>query len=427
MDLVFNNGLVFRDGKFVSDSICVSDGICVSNSKKDNFSTSINCNNFVLLPGFADVHVHLREPGFCYKETIDSGTRAAAKGGYTTVCAMPNINPVPDSIEHLSDELRVIKNDAVIRVIPYGAITIGRLGKHLSDMNAIAPYVVGFSDDGSGIQSRNVMKQAMIEAKSLNKIIVAHCEENSLLHDGYIHDGLYAKQHGHLGISSESEWKQLERDLELVDLTGCSYHACHISTKESVELIRNAKKDGLDVTCETAPHYLLLDESFLQDDGSFKMNPPIRSKEDKEALIQGVIDGTIDMIATDHAPHSKLEKSKGLKGSAMGVVGIEIAFPLLYTYLVKTGIIPFVKLIELLHDAPYRRFGFDGSLSQGERADFSIFDLNDCYTIDSSDFISKGKSTPFNGWKVYGRCLMTISKGEIAWIDSKMEGNYETM
>ncbi len=422
MDYVFRNGLVYREGTLVSEDIRVSNGVCVPVTPGSCGEALVfDCSGLVLLPGFVDVHVHLREPGFLYKETVATGSKACAHGGYTTVCSMPNLSPTPDTLEHLAPQLAAIEKDACIRVIPYGAITMDRKGDCLADLEALSSQVVGFSDDGSGVQKDELMLAAMQEAKRLNKCIVAHCEDNTLLHGGYIHDGGYAKAHGHKGICSESEWGQIARDLELVRKTGCSYHVCHISTKESVELIRKAKAEGLDVTCETGPHYLLMDDRDLQEDGRFKMNPPLRSKADREALLEGILDGAIDMIATDHAPHSLEEKSRGLKDSAMGIVGIETAFPLLYTYLVKPGILHLSRLMELLHDAPCKRFGIDGGLSVGERADFTIFDFNTKEKINPEAFLSKGKSTPFTGWEVQAKCRMTLSAGKIAWKDEKME------
>ncbi len=365
-----------------------------------------------VFPGFVDVHVHLREPGFIYKETVASGTKAAARGGYTEVCSMPNLSPTPDSMENLKIQLDAIEKDAVIGVHPYGTITVGEKGEQLSDMETIAPYVIGFSDDGRGVQNDNMMKEAMLTAKKLGKIIVAHCEVNELLRGGYIHDGEYAKKHDHKGICSESEWKQIERDIELIREIGCAYHVCHISTKESVELIRKAKAEGLDITCETGPHYLLLDDSDLQEDGRFKMNPPLRSAADRLALIEGIKDGTIDMIATDHAPHSAEEKSRGLKSSLMGVVGLETAFPVMYTGLVKTGIITLEKLIDLLSTNARKRFNLP--LSEN---DFSVWNLNKKYTVNPDDFLSMGKSTPFAGNEVFGECIMTVRDKKAAYIN----------
>ena len=414
MDYIFKNCRVYRNGKFESEDIGVCGGVFAPVVSVDN-GIVIDCHDKYILPGFADVHVHLREPGFIYKETVESGSRAAAAGGYTTVCSMPNLVPAPDSPETLAPQLDAIRNTACINVLPYGTITKEQGGLELSDMEDLAPLVVGFSDDGKGVQSEDMMLAAMEKAKSLGKIIAAHCEDNSLLNGGYIHDGEYAKAHGHRGICSESEWGPIKRDLELVAKTGCKYHVCHISTKESVELIRQAKKAGIDVTCETGPHYLLLDDSDLKEEGRFKMNPPLRSKADKEALIEGIIDGTIDMIATDHAPHSAEEKGRGLEKSLMGVVGIETAFPLLYTYFVRTGIIGMDRLVELMHAAPCRRFGFGGDIEIGAPADFTVFDLDEKYTINPDDFVSLGRSTPFEGFEVYGRCLMTVCGGKIAW------------
>jgi len=361
---------------------------------------SLNCDIYSILPGFCDVHVHLREPGFSYKERIKTGTLAGLKGGYTAICTMPNLNPVPDSIQNLKIQQDIISQDAQLNVYPYASITVGQAGEKLSDMDNLAQHVIAFSDDGRGVQSEVLMREAMLKAKSLGKMIVAHCEVNSLLHGGYIHDGKYAKEHGHQGICSQSEWEQIARDVNLVAQTGCKYHVCHISTKESVEIIRQAKKDGIDVTCETAPHYLILDENDLKEEGRFKMNPPLRSTEDKLALIQGIYDGTIDMIATDHAPHSAEEKSRGLKNSAFGIVGLETAFPLLYTYLVQKQVISIEKLVELMAINPRKRFNipFGG---------YSVWDLNCQYEINPDDFVSMGKATPFTGFKVMGKHLFT--------------------
>lgn len=374
------------------------------------FGASVyNSSQYMIFPGFCDVHVHLRQPGFSYKETIKSGTQASAHGGYTTVFSMPNLKPVPDSAEHLKEQLDIIKRDAVINVLPYGAITVGQNGEELSDMEGMAKDVIAFSDDGRGVQSEEMMKEAMLRAKALGKIIVAHCEDNSLLHGGYIHDGVYASEHSHRGICSESEWKPIKRDLELCRQTGCAYHVCHISCKESVELIRQAKAQGIDVTCETGPHYLILTDGDLKEDGRFKMNPPLRSKEDRQALIEGVLDGTIDMIATDHAPHSQEEKSRGLEKSAFGIVGIETAFQLLYTHLVKKNIISLERLVELLAVNPRKRFGLEYDNS------FTVWDLDKKTVINPSDFLSMGKATPFEGEEVFGECELTVCNGKTAY------------
>lgn len=374
------------------------------------FGASVyNSSQYMIFPGFCDVHVHLRQPGFSYKETIKSGTQASAHGGYTTVFSMPNLKPVPDSAEHLKEQLDIIKRDAVINVLPYGAITVGQNGEELSDMENMAKDVIAFSDDGRGVQSEEMMKEAMLRAKALGKIIVAHCEDNSLLHGGYIHDGVYASKHSHRGICSESEWKPIKRDLELCRQTGCAYHVCHISCKESVELIRQAKAQGIDVTCETGPHYLILTDEDLKEDGRFKMNPPLRSKEDRQALIEGVLDGTIDMIATDHAPHSQEEKSRGLEKSAFGIVGIETAFQLLYTHIVKKNIISLEKLVELLAVNPRKRFGLEYDNS------FTVWDLDKKTVINPSDFLSMGKATPFEGEEVFGECELTVCNGKTAY------------
>ncbi len=365
--------------------------------------------NYIIVPGLCDVHVHFREPGFSYKETIASGSAAAAHGGYTAVCTMPNLDPVPDSAEHLQVQLDAIKRGAAIKVLPYGAITVGEKGEKLADMEAMSDKVCAFSDDGKGVQNDEMMREAMTAAKRLGKIIAAHCEDNSLLFGGYIHDGEYARMHGHRGISSASEYKQIERDLRLAEETGCAYHVCHISTKESVELIRQAKAHGVNVTCETAPHYLVLCDEDMQEDGRFKMNPPLRSREDKEALIEGIKDGTIDMIATDHAPHSAEEKGRGLEKSLMGVVGLETAFPVLYTELVTKNIITLDRLVELMSFKPKERFGIDTN------NDFAVFDISEAYKIDPEDFLSMGRATPFAGREVFGRCLLTVHNGKVVY------------
>lgn len=362
-------------------------------------------DSVMVFPSFCDVHVHFREPGFEYKETIKSGSLAAQKGGYTDVCTMPNLKPVPDSEYNLQKQLDIIRKDAVINVYPYASITVNQEGKELSKMEELTD-AIAFSDDGHGVQNEDMMEKAMIKAKKLGKIIVAHCEDNSLLHGGYIHDGEYARLHNHKGICSESEWSPIKRDIELVRKTGCSYHVCHVSTKESVELIRQAKKDGLDITCETAPHYLILDDSMLKEEGKWKMNPPLRTLEDKIALIEGIKDGTIDIIATDHAPHSEEEKSRGLEKSPFGITGIETAFPVLYTFLVKEGIISLDKLIKLISINPRKRFNIPFC------NDYTIWDLSDEYEIKKENLVSKGKSTPFEDMKVYGRCLYTYCKNK---------------
>ncbi len=399
MQFRLKNAIINRtvEGLFLCHQM---DGLVVNNSF-----------DYVAFPGFADVHVHLREPGFSYKETMATGTAACAAGGYTDVCSMPNLKPVPDSKEHLQAQLAIIQKDAVIRVHPYGAITVEEKGETLADLDALAADAVAFSDDGRGVQSDRMMVSAMKKASSLNMIIAAHCEDNSLLNGGYIHEGEYAAKYGHKGIISQSEWGPIVRDIELAKQSGCAYHVCHVSTKESVNIIRQAKADGVNITCETAPHYLVMSDRDLQEDARFKMNPPLRSEEDRLALIDGIKDGTIDMIATDHAPHSPEEKGKGLKDSLMGVVGIETAFPILYTYLVKTGIITLEKLLDLIVYAPRKRFG----LPLDPQQDFCVFDLNAEYVVDESTFLSKGRSTPFAGWKVQGKCLLTVCGGKVAY------------
>ena len=396
-------------GQILSGDIAQA-GETLFSLKDQQFSAveSLDSSEYFIFPGFCDVHVHFREPGFSYKETIATGSMAAARGGYTAVCTMPNLDPVPDSCEHLKVQQDIIDSDACIGVYPYGAITAGEKGETLADMAAMSGSVIAFSDDGHGVQSEDMMRQAMLEARDLGKLIVAHCEDNSLLRGGYIHDGQYARKHGHRGICSESEYGQIARDLKLAEETGCPYHVCHISAKESVELIRQAKKRGVDVTCETAPHYLILDDSALEEEGRFKMNPPLRDKTDRQALIEGIKDGTIDIIATDHAPHGAEEKAKGLAGSPFGIVGIETAFPLLYTYLVRTGIISMEKLMELLVVNPRKRFG----IPLGN--EFSIWSMEKT-VVDPEDFLSKGKATPFAGWEIFGKCLLTVYNGNIVF------------
>ena len=412
MNFAFKNAHVYKNQKvtFIPEYACevkVQGDVAISSFLKDMLSSSVS--EYGIFPGFCDVHVHLREPGFSYKETIKTGTMASARGGYTDVLSMPNLNPVPHSVDNMNIQRDIIKKDAVIGVHPFASLTVDEKGEQLSDMEGLAPISIGYSDDGRGVQSESLMRSAMEKAKALNKIISAHCEDNSLLNGGYIHKGEYAEKNNHRGICSESEWGPIKRDLKLAKETGCKYHVCHISTKESVELIRQAKKDGVDVTCETAPHYLVLNDMSLQEDGRFKMNPPIRSESDRLALIEGVLDGTIDMLATDHAPHSLEEKSKGLEKSLMGITGIETAFPIVYTKLIKTGVLPLELVIKMLTDNPRNRFGIkdDGSLT--------IWDLSNQYKIDSNEFLSLGKATPFQSESVFGKCLMTVYGGNVVW------------
>ena len=398
--MILNDAFVYRNGRMEQQNYELKVG---------GVGFLSDFNKLCIFPAFCDVHVHFREPGFSYKETIRTGSLAAARGGYTDVCTMPNLNPVPDSAENIKEQIKIIERDAAVRVHPYAAITVGEKGEVLTDMKALAPYCAAFSDDGRGVQSEDMMRSAMLKAKALGKIIAAHCEDNSLLCGGYIHKGEYARLHGHKGICAESEWKPIERDLRLAKETGCKYHVCHISCKESVELIRNAKANGVDVTCETAPHYLIFNDMDLKESGNFKMNPPIRSEEDRQALIKGLQDGTIDMIATDHAPHSSEEKSRGLENSLMGIVGLETAFPVMYTYLVKKCIITLERLIELMAINPRRRFGLQST------DDICVYDLQSEYKIDPSEFKSKGKSTPFDGLTVTGKNLLTVCGGKAVW------------
>ena len=412
--------LIIRDG-VIADILFSSDNGADSAEKTADDCTVYDFSNCHIFPGFIDVHVHFREPGFSYKETIYTGSRAAARGGYTSVCTMPNLNPVPDSVENIKIQKQIIEKDAVINVYPYASITEKEQGKVLADIDALSKEAIAFSDDGKGVQSEDMMRAAMKKVKENDKIIAAHCEDETLLHKGYIHDGEYAKLHGHRGICSESEWGQIKRDVALAEETGCGYHVCHISAKESVDIIREAKARGVDITCETGPHYLVFNDMQLQEEGRFKMNPPIRSEADRLALIEGIKDGTIDMIATDHAPHSAEEKSKGLENSLMGISGIETAFSVLYTKLVKERIITLEKLIELLNVNSCKRFGIGVPIEKGKSADFTVFDLNAEYAVNPEEFLSKGKSTPFTGEKVKGKCLLTVCGGKIAWQDDECE------
>ena len=417
MKALFKNANVYADGEFKKQNMLL-DGASLSVFVGD--VSSVDCpvyDNIAIFPGFCDVHVHFREPGFSYKETIATGSHAAAHGGYTAVCTMPNLNPPPDNPENLRIQTDIIERDAKIAVFPYGTITKGQLGEELSDMEGMKDSAIAFSDDGKGVQTDGLMLKAMQKAHSLGKMIVAHCEDNSLLRGGYIHDGEYARLHGHRGICSESEFGQIARDLELVKTVGCKYHVCHISTKESVEIIRQAKALGVDVTCETAPHYLTMTDLELEEDGRFKMNPPIRGAEDRDALIEGIKDGTVDMIATDHAPHSAEEKSRGLEGSNMGVVGIETAFPVMYSRLVKTGVISLEKLVEIMSVRPRERFNIKSDVG------FTVFDLSKEYTVNPDDFISMGKSTPFAGAQVLGKCLVTVYNGKAVYVSDELTSN----
>ena len=421
MRLLLTGGTVFQNGSFHQMDVAMDQGRIVSVSPslpKEGFSV-IECSDFMIVPGFVDVHVHLREPGFSYKETIFSGTAAAAAGGYTAVCAMPNLKPVPDSREHLETQLEIIRREAKVHVYPYGAITCGEAGEALADLAAMAPEVAGFSDDGRGVQSREMMRAAMETAKRLDKPIVAHCEDESLLQKGWsVHNGAFAQAHGLIGNDSESEWRQVERDLELVRETGCQYHVCHVSTKESVALVRKAKAEGLPVTCETGPHYLVLCDEDLLDEGRFRMNPPIRSAADRDALLEGLLDGTVDCIATDHAPHSAQEKAGSLAKSLNGIVGLECAFPVLYTQLVRTGAVPMETLLKALCVNPRRIFRLPGgNVAPGEIADLTVLDLNRPHVIDSAAFRSLGRATPFDGWGVSAAVAATICGGELVYTD----------
>ena len=416
--LLQNAQILSSGGVFRAADVLLSGGRIVSIGDRISCpadAVSIDLHKAVLFPGFVDVHVHLREPGFSYKETIRTGTLAAAHGGFAHVAAMPNLDPVPDCAAALAVQRAIIEKDALVHVHPYGAVSVGEKGERLADLDGLAPGVIAFSDDGRGVQSESLMREAMMQYRRLGKILAAHCEDNSLLHGGYIHDGAYARAHGHRGICSESEWGPIARDLRLAEETGCAYHVCHVSTKESVALIRAAKRRGVDVTCETAPHYLTFTDEDLQEDGRFKMNPPLRAREDRDALIEGLLDGTIDMLVTDHAPHSREEKARGLEKSAMGVVGLETSFAASYTALVQTGILPLEKLVDLMHGAPMRRFGCGTELAEGQPADLTAFDLTKTYTVDPETFLTMGRATPFAGCALTGVCKLTMIGGEPVW------------
>ena len=422
MKTYYINATIYRGGRLETGRLAVEGGRVVTAGEPQPGDRVVDLGGLCLVPGLVDVHVHLREPGFPQKETIATGTAAAARGGYTTVCSMPNLCPAPDTPATLGEQLAIIRRDAAVRVKPYGTITLGQRGcGELVDFAALAPEVVGFSDDGRGVQSDELMEEAMRRAAAVGKPIVAHCEVDDLLRGGYIHDGVYCREHGHKGICSESEWRQVERDIALAEKTGCQYHVCHVSTKESVELVRQAKAKGLRVSCETAPHYLLLCDEDLQEEGRFKMNPPLRSRADREALVAGIVDGTIEVVATDHAPHTAEEKSRGLAGSAMGIVGLETAFPLLYKYLVLPGVITLEKLLALMSDNPRRLFALDGGVEVGDRADFTVLDLGAQYRVDPETFLSKGRATPFAGWDVQGRAVLTVVDGREVYDEMKVE------
>ena len=417
------NAQILQGGTLRPAEVFISDGKIVSIGARVSCpadTVSIDLHTAVLFPGFVDVHVHLREPGFSYKETITSGTMAAAHGGFAHVCSMPNLNPVPDCRASLDTQLAIIRAHANVHVHPYGAITRGEQGLQLADLAAMAPDVIAFSDDGKGVQSESRMREAMLECRRLGKLLAAHCEDNSLLRGGCIHDGAYARAHGHRGICSESEWGPIARDLRLAEETGCAYHVCHVSTRQSVALIREAKRRGVNVTCETGPHYLVFTQDDLQEDGRFKMNPPLRDAADRQALIEGLLDGTIDMIATDHAPHSREEKSRGLEKSAMGVVGLETAFAACYTHLVKPGLLTLTQLLTLLHDAPAARFGCGTPLAEGQPADLTAFDLRQSCTVDPERFLSMGRATPFAGQTLYGTCVLTMIGGKPVWKEESL-------
>ena len=420
--LLLKGGTVVAEGVSRTADILVADGViaAIGESLTVDAETEVfNAEGCVVTYGLADVHVHLREPGYSAKETITTGTRACAHGGVTTVCSMPNLQPAPDAPETIAVQQQMIDEQAVIEVLPFATISSKRAGRELADIEALRSLSVGYSDDGNGIQTEPLMREAMKRIAAVDGIIAAHCEDDSLLHAGYIHDGEYAREHGHKGICSESEWGPIKRDVKLAEEAGCRYHVCHISTKESVEIIREAKQKCNHISCETAPHYLVLCDENLQEDGRFKMNPPLRTKEDKAALIEGIKDGTIEVIATDHAPHTAEEKSRGLKGSMMGIVGIETSFAICYTHLVRKGVITIEKLIALMSENPRRIFRLGGAMRVGERADIAVYNVTEPYKIDTAEFLSMGKATPFEGEEVYGRCMLTLFGGKQVWRENK--------
>lgn len=420
--LLLKGGIVVSEGVSRKVDVLVADGKIAAIGEMltaDAETEVFDAEGCIVTYGLADVHVHLREPGYSAKETITTGTRASARGGVTTVCSMPNLQPAPDAPETIAVEQQMIDEQAVIEVLPFATISSHRAGRELADIEALRPLSVGYSDDGNGIQTEPLMREAMKRISAVDGIIAAHCEDDSLLHAGYIHDGEYARTHNHKGICSESEWGPIKRDVKLAEEENCRYHVCHISTKESVEIIREAKHKCAHISCETAPHYLVLCDADLKEEGRFKMNPPLRAAEDKAALIEGIKDGTIEVIATDHAPHTAEEKSRGLKGSMMGIVGIETSFAICYTHLVRKGVITIEKLIQLMSENPRRIFRLGGAMQVGERADIAVFDVTKPYIIDTAEFLSMGKATPFEGEEVYGRCMLTLFGGEKVWIENK--------
>lgn len=420
--LLLKGGTVVAEGESRKLDVLVVDGVIAAVGESlvaDEQTEVFDAEGCIVTYGLADVHVHLREPGYSAKETITTGTRACARGGVTTVCSMPNLQPAPDAPETIAVQQQLIDEQAVIEVKPFATISSRRAGRELADIEALRPLSVGYSDDGNGIQTEPLMREAMKRISAVDGIIAAHCEDDSLLHAGYIHDGDYAREHGHKGICSESEWGPIKRDVKLAQEEGCRYHVCHISTKESVAIIREAKQQCDHISCETAPHYLVLCDENLQEEGRFKMNPPLRAKEDRAALIEGIKDGTIEVIATDHAPHTAEEKSRGLKGSMMGIVGIETSFAICYTHLVRKGVITLEKLIALMSENPRRIFRLGGAMRVGERADIAVFDVRKPYKIDTAEFLSMGKATPFEGEEVYGRCMLTLFGGKKVWKENK--------
>ena len=422
MKVLIKGGTVVAEGVSRKADVLVADGkiAAIGESLRADEQTEVfDADGCVVTYGLADVHVHLREPGYSAKETITTGTRASARGGVTTVCSMPNLQPAPDAPETIAIEQQMIDEQAVIEVLPFATISSHRAGRELADIEALRPLSVGYSDDGNGIQTEELMRKAMQRIAAVDGIIAAHCEDDSLLHAGYIHDGEYARTHGHKGICSESEWGPIKRDVVMAEEEKCRYHVCHISTKESVEIIREAKQKCAHISCETAPHYLVLCDADLKEEGRFKMNPPLRAAEDRTALIEGIKDGTIEVIATDHAPHTAEEKSRGLKGSMMGIVGIETSFAICYTHLVRKGAITIEKLIALMSENPRRIFRLGGAMQVGERADIAVFDTTKPYRIDTAEFLSMGKATPFEGEEVYGRCMLTLFGGNVVWKENK--------
>jgi dihydroorotase len=423
--LIKNGNILCHNGEMQTVDIRIEEGKIAEIGKhlKASGETIMNADGKLVAPGFIDVHVHLREPGGEQKETIETGTLAAARGGFTTICAMPNTKPVPDTVEHLKNLKERIKENAHVRVLPYASITVKEAGQELTDFESLQKEgAFAFTDDGAGVQNAGIMLKAMKKAAALQASVVAHCEDNTLVFGGVVHDGVFAKTHNIQGIPSVCEAVHIARDVLLAEAAGCHYHVCHISTKESVRTVRDAKKAGIHVTAEVTPHHLLLTEEDIPGlDANYKMNPPLRSKEDREALINGLLDGTIDCIATDHAPHTIEDKQAGIYKAPFGIVGLETAFPLLYSRFVQTGIFTLKKLVDWMTIKPAEIFKLPyGRLEEGAAADLVIIDLNLEKEIVPQHFASKGRNTPFGGWKCKGWPIATFVNGKLVWQEGRV-------